>query len=232
MKEVIKKILKSSSIGRVVYPMVQACYRSWAVPRKRARLQKHGYELLGKVDEICTKNKIPYFCDWGTLLGIVRENGFIKHDDDIDITIYKIGEDPLRILEAFRKEGFSLIHVLKRGNDILEFSLRFKGLSVDFFFYEKGTGNGEGRLADIYFDTTVKYPKPSLNSVRYWTFPSDLEVVDYDFNGTHCMIPANAEEMLVKEYGPNWKTPISKWTPTDAPGWVESGDFVERLLSI
>lgn len=42
-------------------------------------------EVLSKIDAICREYEIPYFADWGTLLGAVRHGGFIPWDDDIDI---------------------------------------------------------------------------------------------------------------------------------------------------
>ncbi len=42
-------------------------------------------QILSDVDELCTKYGIPYFVDWGTLLGTVRHGGYIPWDDDLDI---------------------------------------------------------------------------------------------------------------------------------------------------
>lgn len=43
--------------------------------------------LFKIVIEFCDKNNLNYFATGGTLLGSVRENGFISHDADIDIAL-------------------------------------------------------------------------------------------------------------------------------------------------
>lgn len=66
-------------------------------------------KVLEEIDRICKKYEIPYFADWGTLLGVVRHGGFIPWDDDLDITMKR--PDYERFLEVAKKEmpeGYSV----------------------------------------------------------------------------------------------------------------------------
>jgi len=60
------------------------------------------YEMLVQIDQICSEYKIDYWLDGGTLLGAVREKGFIPWDDDLDVCM-KI-EDFHRFCEVAQKK--------------------------------------------------------------------------------------------------------------------------------
>lgn len=51
------------------------------------RCQLDTFDVFKAVANVFKKNKIPYFIEYGTLLGAVRHKGFIPWDNDIDIGI-------------------------------------------------------------------------------------------------------------------------------------------------
>ena len=61
------------------------------VPEMMKRAWAAQMEVLQVVADVCDKNEIQYFADWGTLLGAVRHKGFIPWDDDIPYGFVMVG---------------------------------------------------------------------------------------------------------------------------------------------
>lgn len=77
---------------RCGYRVTERTKRVWAVQ----------LGMLDQVDRICRKYQIPYFADSGTLIGAVRDGGYIPWDDDIDLVMLR--KDYQRFLKAAVKE--------------------------------------------------------------------------------------------------------------------------------
>lgn len=55
-------------------------------------------KLLNKLLDVCKKNNLKIWAEGGTLLGTVREHGFIPWDDDIDMAMPREDFDKLQII--------------------------------------------------------------------------------------------------------------------------------------
>lgn len=58
--------------------------------------------MMKSIHEVCVKNDIKYWIDYGSLIGAVRHNGFIPWDDDFDICMLR--EDYERFDKIAQKE--------------------------------------------------------------------------------------------------------------------------------
>ena len=66
------------------------------------KVQQVQAEILQDVLKLCKKYKIDTFIIFGSALGVVRHQGFIPWDDDVDIGMFR--EDLPRFRKAVRKE--------------------------------------------------------------------------------------------------------------------------------
>ncbi len=139
------------------------------------QLQRVLLELLIEIDRICRENDIKYTLDCGTLLGAVREKGFISWDDDADIAMsreeyekfYNVCKKKLDtsqfMLQEYRTDpeypwGYSKFRMkgtemIRTGQSHLKF---FQGIFVDIFVYD--------HVPDGFFSRRIHYVK--CNAIR------------------------------------------------------------------
>lgn len=70
------------------------------VPLKRKELWAVEMDLLVKFQQVCKKHNLRYFAEAGTLLGTVRDHGFIPWDDDIDVVMPRDDYNKLKKIAA------------------------------------------------------------------------------------------------------------------------------------
>jgi len=163
--------------------------------------------LLNEVTDIMDKYNVRYWLDFGTLLGIVRENRILPWDDDMDISIFE--EDEQIMIEKVMPELKSMryrtytrklsedVGPLKEGN-IRSFKIRNNRL-----FFLRGY---------VKLDIFIMY-KHQKN--LYWyelgqphclplILLDDFEMID--FNGKKYRVPKDYDKYLTYHYG-DWRTP-------------------------
>ena len=65
--------------------------------------QRIQYDILKIFNKLCSEKGIKYYLAYGTLLGAVRDKGFIQWDDDVDIWVYR---NDLEIIKKYFYEYF------------------------------------------------------------------------------------------------------------------------------
>lgn len=224
MIELIKKILKSNSLGRIIYPTLNKVYRLYSVPKRRRRLQREGYNVLKTLFLLSEENSLGLFPVYGTLLGFMRDNGFIKWDDDIDLGfVDDDGKLQSKIIKTLLKHGFEFYSGQKYHDKLAEFTLKYKNITIDFFPLHSSS---DSLLAQaFYWRDNVTYDSPAANSTYYMRHPLISELTPLIVHDVSVVIPQNWEEVLKAEFGEKWAIPDPNFNEMKLPSFVNLDDF-------
>lgn len=204
----IRKFMRGNAIiKRTLYPA--AWYFMNKVLHWRSRLlQVYGFEILQKVQDAAIQESVkcsPYF---GTLLGLVREGGLIKYDTDIDFVISPEARNVKSFYASLKSIGFIPERILLLNGRMLEFSMSYKVVCVDFFLV--------GHSVDVGHNIFVFDDR---GEVRLHTYLQIDGMVDMrTASGKSIRVPENAAEHLDNEYG-NWRTPNKNWDARRGPSF-------------
>ena len=87
--------------------------------------QKYMLILLKFLHNICVENNIKYTLEAGTLIGAIRDKGFIPWDDDSDVTL--IREDYEKLIKVLKTtklpDGIAIYYPIEK-KEFLDFNLR------------------------------------------------------------------------------------------------------------
>ena len=225
MKELIKKVLKSSALGRLAYEPLHKLYQMYSIPHRRRLLKRYGAETLAELARQFKKHGIPGYAAYGTMLGFVRDNGFIPHDDDVDVAILPGSEwNSARVLKCLlAEEGFSYVFGFKYDDELVEFKLMYHKIPIDFFFPRR-IGN-QFAAHGFYYEPDANYPTPRHNTAKLFKEPPVRGIAMKSVMGVDFPIPENYEEVLEGVYGKGWRIPDAGWVDDFRPGITDLPNF-------
>ena len=171
-------------------------------------MHKYGYDALNRLHHLLKDNGIVYHCEAGTLLGIVRDGGFIKHDDDIDICVSPTSKPLSEVLGVFINAGYRFVQCLEYDGRIAEFTVRDKtNIPIDIFSC-RYPSDDDTKMYQMFprWYPTVAYPNVRANNMLEFEYVRPTGVKIVTVHGAEAAIPQNCEIVLDSEFGP-WKIP-------------------------
>ena len=215
MLEVANKVAKVPGLKTLLKPIYYPIKKRVEIAQRKKFLN-NGLQVLQKFDKCLTENNIEYTLAFGTLLGAVREKGFIKHDLDIDVYVWgdQYSDNLVSILKF---AGFERVHafIVEDGSIGREETYKCDGVAIDIFYlYDDG---GEYPYC-CDFGTMDNCPTFSQSMKKYGRIkarrielPVSRQREKALFESIELYIPSNAHKILEFRYGEDYMIPNPAW---------------------
>jgi lipopolysaccharide cholinephosphotransferase len=163
-------------------------YEEKVFPNEKAYLNIENATInLIEAKEILDNHNIGFGLIYGTLLGAIREKGFILHDRDTDLFVLDEEKEALLdVLPDFLSAGFN---IGRYDGELL--SLVRSEEYIDFYFFRKS--GLIFRKCTVGLKAKAKYLENTMS---------------YSFLGENFQVPIESEKLLVDLYGKNWMVPV------------------------
>ena len=194
--------------------------------RRRKYFLKNGLALLNQFHRCCEENNIEYTLAFGTLLGAVREKGFIRHDLDIDVWVWHENR-PKDMEGIMSKYGFKLDHsfMVDNGNSGCEETYIYKGVTIDVFYIYDAI-DSLPYCCDFHPAEGLATWEKSMDKLGYVgarriELPFNKERTMTDFYTLSFYIPNNYHDILSLRYGSDYMIPNPGWSNGANPNIIE-----------
>lgn len=157
---------------------------AWDLPNSGGLLVECATENILIVHSILGNN-IRYCLMFGTLLGAIRDQDFIRYDKDTDIGLLDVNE---AVITGLKEELRRFEFYIFRDNPAF-FSAMRKGEYIDFYKFYK--------VSKSYVCGNYIFDADFFNEIEY-----------ANFMGKGFPIPKHSENFLAVLYGDDWRVPL------------------------
>ena len=179
--------------------------------------------LLKDVTNVLDAYGCTHWLSDGTLLGAIRQNGFIAHDYDIDLGVWAADFDIRVMHDLISKFSCQIRRLQGKPDDGMILSIGRADLHLDMFFYypynqgkdqhkdkTRKAAGAASTYSCLYF---MEKPYNTSNKAKRYDCltPAVQPLVRHKFHGSHFWVPKNAKQHLKAIYGPDWYVPNADW---------------------
>lgn len=187
-------------------------------PKKEGMDKAIALILLKDITSVLDKYGCTHWLSDGTMLGAIRENNFIAHDDDVDLGVWAEDFDIRAVHELMKVYNCTVLRLQGKPDDGMIITVGRAGIHLDMFFYypakKAGSTAKKNNSLPIYcsFFKLIK-PYNTSNKAKHYDYqlPNFKPLIRRKFLGYYFWVPKNAEKHLATAYGQDWRTPKTNW---------------------
>lgn len=213
--EIAHNVAKIPGMKKVLRPLFYP-YLSYINKKRNQQFRKYAIEALQRFTEVLTENGFEYTLAFGTLLGAIREKGFIKHDLDIDVAMWAEDWSP-KIRTCLEANGFRLWHSyeVEDGHLGREETYEYNNVTIDIFYFYPAIDDYPYCCDFLMQPNTVSRLQCMTEYggclPRRIELPLKKERKLTEFEGRSFYVPENANEILEFRYGKSYMIPNPEW---------------------
>ena len=227
------KVAKIPFVKTILKPIYYP-YKKLINTRRNKMFLINGVTVISDFHNCFEENNLTYTLAFGTMLGAVRNHGFIKHDLDLDVFVWADDYSPniQRILEA---NGFKLEHsfTIDDGKLGREETYSKKGVSLDIFYIYPPINKYQYTCDFSPFPGCVTWENSQSKMggvrARRIEIPISKKRVQLLFEGVNLYVPSNYDEFLRFRYGDDYMIPNPKWQNGENPHIIEWTDKIAQF---
>ncbi|MEH7331273.1 LicD family protein [Neobacillus drentensis] len=169
-------------------------------------------KALKKLIQTMNQNKYKYWLEFGTLLGAIREKGFISHDHDIDIAMY-IQERDETLEQLLTSKGFKLKKRAKLlTGEIIEETYKYKTANIDIFYAYKMDNQIKIFDYQTFYNLSPNECIKQYGGLRvYENVLTEFDLIKSEFYDLDVLIPSNIHIHLGELYGKDYMIKNKNW---------------------